>query len=339
MPSGAVPAITPAAAYSGRRQAAALAHLQQLGEHRERGDQPDDDAVGVRVGVEHEQRGRGRPEARLVGVERAHEAPQRERAEGQEERVHAREVAVVERDGRERDDPRRRGADRRPAERAARAGRRRRSRAAGPSAEIARVATSPPPNSATSFASRKCSGAPPRTSCTVSSSSPSGRRATMTASASSRCMTRSPRIREEAGGRHAQAAAMLARIGQRRGRLHPARVGCAGAPRRRVAPRRPRSAGALAARRALRRGRAAGRGGCARRCRSTPRGTSRPPPRCSRARRSWTRPVDEHGRFRASASALAPGAAPLDDLVRALREAAGAAPPRSTPAARASPSR
>jgi hypothetical protein len=38
-------------------------------------------------------------------------------------------------------------------------------------------------------------------------------------------------------------------------------------------------------------------------------------------------PVDEHGRFRASASALAPGAAPLDDLVRALREAVGATAP------------
>ena len=63
--------------------------------------------------VEHEQRGRARPEARLVGLERAHEAPQRECAEGQEERVHAREVAVVERDGRERDDPGGRGADRR----------------------------------------------------------------------------------------------------------------------------------------------------------------------------------------------------------------------------------
>ena len=34
-------------------------------------------------------------------------------------------------------------------------------------------------------------------------------------------------------------------------------------------------------------------------------------------------PVDEHGRFPASASALAPGAAPLDDLVRALRETGG----------------
>jgi hypothetical protein len=38
-------------------------------------------------------------------------------------------------------------------------------------------------------------------------------------------------------------------------------------------------------------------------------------------------PVDEHGRFRASASALPPGAAPLDSLVRALREAAGATAP------------
>ena len=35
-------------------------------------------------------------------------------------------------------------------------------------------------------------------------------------------------------------------------------------------------------------------------------------------------PVDEHGRFPASASALAAGAAPLDDLVLALREAAAA---------------
>jgi hypothetical protein len=38
-------------------------------------------------------------------------------------------------------------------------------------------------------------------------------------------------------------------------------------------------------------------------------------------------PVDEHGRFPASASALAPGAAPLDDLVLALRETAGATAP------------
>ncbi len=38
-------------------------------------------------------------------------------------------------------------------------------------------------------------------------------------------------------------------------------------------------------------------------------------------------PVDEHGRFLASASALSPGAAPLDDLVLALREAAGAPAP------------
>jgi hypothetical protein len=36
-------------------------------------------------------------------------------------------------------------------------------------------------------------------------------------------------------------------------------------------------------------------------------------------------PVDEHGRFPASASAIAPDAAPLDDLVLALREAATAA--------------
>jgi hypothetical protein len=38
-------------------------------------------------------------------------------------------------------------------------------------------------------------------------------------------------------------------------------------------------------------------------------------------------PVDEHGRFRASASALAPGAAPLDELVLALRAAAAGAEP------------
>ena len=60
--------------------------------------------------------------------------------------------------------------------------------------------------------------------------------------------------------------------------------------------------------------------------RSTPRGISRPPPRCSRATRSSTARSDEHGRFPASASALAPGAAPLDDLVLALREAAAGAP-------------
>ena len=96
-----------------------LARLQELGEHRERRDQAHHDAVGVRVGVEDEQDRRGRPEARLVGVERAHEAPQRERAERQEQRVHAREVAVVERDRREREDPRGRGADRRAGERAA----------------------------------------------------------------------------------------------------------------------------------------------------------------------------------------------------------------------------
>ncbi len=38
-------------------------------------------------------------------------------------------------------------------------------------------------------------------------------------------------------------------------------------------------------------------------------------------------PVDEHGRFPASASVRAPGAAPLDDLVVAIREAAGASAP------------
>jgi hypothetical protein len=38
-------------------------------------------------------------------------------------------------------------------------------------------------------------------------------------------------------------------------------------------------------------------------------------------------PVDEHGRFPASASLLAAGAAPLDDLVLALREATGAPAP------------
>ena len=52
---------------------------------------------------------------------------------------------------------------------------------------------------------------------------------------------------------------MLARIGQRRGRSHPARVGCARATRRRVAPRRPRLAGSLAPRRVVRRGRPGGR--------------------------------------------------------------------------------
>ena len=38
-------------------------------------------------------------------------------------------------------------------------------------------------------------------------------------------------------------------------------------------------------------------------------------------------PLDEHGRFPAWASALAPGAAPLDELVVAIREAAAASPP------------
>jgi hypothetical protein len=38
-------------------------------------------------------------------------------------------------------------------------------------------------------------------------------------------------------------------------------------------------------------------------------------------------PADEHGRFPASASGLAPGAAPLDDLVLALREATAAPAP------------
>ena len=87
--------------------------------------------------------------------------------------------------------------------------------------------------------------------------------------------------------------------------------------------------------RALRRGRACESPRAGRRCRSTRRGISRPPRRCSRARRSSAAPVDEHGRFLASASALAPGAAPLDDLVLALREAAGAGDGAGLPRRRA----
>ena len=43
-------------------------------------------------------------------------------------------------------------------------------------------------------------------------------------------------------------------------------------------------------------------------------------------------PVDEHGRFLASASSLAPGAAPLDELVLALRAAATTAGAEPAPA-------
>ena len=62
-----------------------------------------------------------------------------------------------------------------------------------------------------------------------------------------------------------------------------------------------------------------GRGRARRRCRSTRRGSRGR--RHLLARRGGARgAVDEHGRFPASASALAAGAAPVDDLVVALRE-------------------
>ena len=54
-------------------------------------------------------------------------------------------------------------------------------------------------------------------------------------------------IRQQASGRHDTGGGDAHAVGQRRGRSHPARVGCARATRRRVAPRRPRCAGPLAA--------------------------------------------------------------------------------------------
>ena len=159
--------------------------------HRDaRRDQPDHDAVGVR-------RTRRRPGARRTA---AHQRPRPSSSartrhhsasdeSGQEQRVHARELAVEERDRAER---RRPTAATTPSIGP---------KSARPSSPIATTATArregreqarggrgPPPAWATSEVSRKCSGAPPRTSCTVSSSSPSGRRAIIRASASSRCI-------------------------------------------------------------------------------------------------------------------------------------------------------
>ena len=138
-------------------------------------------------------------------------------------------------------------------------------------------------------------------------------------------------VREQAAGCHGTGGGDARAVGQRRGRKHAARVGrsnrlgCARAPRRRVAPRRPRMRKCAGSRAS-----------------SAPRPAWRSPtarPR-SRSIRTWDLDAaaatlarteelggaaDEHGRFPASASALAAGAAPLDEIVLALREAAEAA--------------
>ena len=137
-------------------------------------------------------------------------------------------------------------------------------------------------------------------------------------------------VREEASGRHGAGGGDARAIGQRRGRSHPARVGCARATRRRVAPRRPRPQVRWLARRAVRArpacGVADGRAGAPARPVLGSRGRA---PRRSRARRSCDGPVDEHGRFLASASALRAGrGAARRPRARAAR---GAARPASSP--------